>query len=38
MRALQAGLLTEIEAQQMQAVESARCKIIAVNDFAKEEI
>jgi acyl-CoA dehydrogenase len=37
-RALQAGLLTEIEAQQMQAVELARRKIIAVNDFAKEEI
>ena len=37
-RALQAGLLTEIEAQQMQAVELARRNIIAVNDFAKEDI
>ncbi len=37
-RALQAGLLTDIEAQQMQAVELARRKIIAVDDFAKEEI
>ncbi|MEE9412101.1 MAG: acyl-CoA dehydrogenase [Methylococcales bacterium] len=37
-RALQAGLLTDIEAQQMQAVELARRKIIAVDDFAKKEI
>jgi acyl-CoA dehydrogenase len=37
-RALQAGLLTDIEAQQIQSVELARRKIIAVDDFAKEKI
>ncbi len=36
--AFQAGLLSEQECQQLQAADSARDKIIAVDDFAKEQI
>jgi len=37
-RAVQAGLLTESEQQQIQAAESASAKIIAVDDFAKADV
>lgn len=37
-RAVQAGLLTESEIQQIQMAESARRGIIAVDDFAKDDV